>query len=203
MPFIHHRGKNFLYLHVPKTGGGSIEKWLGSLAPLHFHSVGIPQALKCSPQHLRMADFRALFGEDFFDHSVMTVRNPYDRIASEYRMRVKLAGQGFWKAGPSFSHWLEEQLTRATSDPHTLNNHLRPQWQFGGTGVEVLKFENSLSAMIGRMAAILGVDPPAEIPHEHRVDDPAITVSWDQVDRIRVAEFYARDFDLFGYDPAI
>jgi hypothetical protein len=199
MPVIQHKNKRLLYLHVPKTGGSSIEAWLETLAPLQFRSVGVPTALRCTPQHFRMADFNALFTPGFFDHAVMTVRNPYDRIASEYRMRAVLGGKGFWQAFPSFSLWLETTLEQAARNPFHLDNHIRPQWQFTGTGVEVLRFEDGLPAIIGRIAELLNVPPPDEIPRIYDTSGSGIDVVWDLSDRLLVQDFYAKDFTLFGY----
>jgi hypothetical protein len=199
MPILHYQNKRLLYLHVPKTGGGAIEAWLKTLAPLQFHSVGVPTALHCTPQHLRMSDFNALFSKGFFDHIVMTVRNPYDRIASEYRMRAVLGGKGFWQAFPSFSLWLETTLEQASRNPFHLDNHIRPQWQFTGTGVEVLRFEDGLPGIIGRIAELLDVPAPDEIPRINDTSDSKIEVEWDLSDRLLVQEFYAKDFALFDY----
>lgn len=201
MPFIEHNHRRLLYLHVPKTGGGAIEAWLGALAPLRLHSVGVPVALRCTPQHLRMSDIRSLFGKDFFHHVVMTVRDPYERIASEYRMRAVIGGKGFWKAYPSFSLWLETALAQAARDPFHFDNHLRPQWEFTGSGVEVLRYEDGLERVAARMAELLEVPPPASLPRVHDTGAAEIAVAWDRVDRLRVQEFYRKDFEVFGYDP--
>lgn len=202
MPFIELGSVRLLYLHVPKTGGGSLESWLTTHGRLHFHSVGVPHALRCTPQHLRMADFRAIFGEGYFTHVIMTVRNPFDRIASEYRMRAMIAGQGFWKASPTFSHWLETNLTTAASQPFHLDNHLRPQWDFFGSGVEVHRYEDGLESVARRMAEILSIPQAAPLPRVHDTSDSGVQVAWDAVDRLRVSEFYRRDFQQFGYDPS-
>lgn len=199
MPFVQIGTKRLLYLHVPKTGGGTVEEWLRTLAPLQFHSVGMPTALRCTPQHLRMSDFRELFGDGYFDHVVMTVRNPYDRIASEYRMRAVLGGKGFWNAFPSFSLWLEQVLEAAAKNPFHLDNHIRPQWHFTGSGVEILRYEDGLPTILDRTARLLEVPPPKEIPRVHDTSDSGVEVRWDLADRLLVQNFYARDFELFGY----
>lgn len=198
MPFITLSGRNLLYLHVPKTGGTTIEAWMKTLAPLQFHS-GMPPALRCTPQHLRMVDFRTLFAPGFFDVAVMTVRNPYDRIASEFRMRAVLAGKSFWNSYPDFSIWLERTLEAAAKNPFHLDNHLRPQWQFHGTGVEVLKFETGLPAILARMGEIFGAEPPAEPGHHYDTASSGIAFEWDLADRLRVQEFYRKDFEVFDY----
>nr|WP_240494010.1 sulfotransferase family 2 domain-containing protein [Paracoccus sp. SM22M-07] len=179
MPYLQHQGRRLLYLHVPKTGGSTVETWLKTISPLHFHSVGVPAALCCVPQHFRMVDFKALFGKGYFDNAVMTVRNPYDRIPSEYRMRALLAGKVFWKAWPSFSLWLEANLEAAAENPFHLDNHMRPQWEFHGSDVEVWRFEDGLLALTAHIAKLLNVSPPTNLPKVHDTSSASIEVSWD------------------------
>ena len=199
MPFIAYNGRRCLYLHVPKTGGGSIDAWLRSLAPLRFHTIGKPVSLHCTPQHLRMSDFRDLFGEGYFDHVFMSVRNPYDRIVSEYRMHAAIAGKSFWREGPTFSHWLETVLDETRRYPYALDNHIRPQWEFYGSGVEILHFESGLPAMIGRIAEAIGAPAVETVPHAHSGAAPEVAVAFDRIDRLRIQEFYRKDFEVFGY----
>lgn len=197
MPFIQHNGKRVLFIHIPKAGGTSVETWMKSVAPLRLFSIGIPRASRCTPQHYRAQDIRALLGEDFFNLSVTVVRNPYDRVASEYRMQAQIARQGFWKSAPDFSTWLEENLSRQTREPFHLDNHLRPQWEFIGNEVEVFRLEDGLAAPLARLAEVLGLAPPETPPHELRGEPQDI--AWDVADRIRVQTHYAKDFERFGY----
>ncbi len=199
MPILQYNTRRLLYLHVPKTGGGTIEAWLKTLGPLQFHSVGVPTALRCAPQHFRMSDFNALFGKGCFDHVVMTVRNPYDRIESEYRMRAVISGKGFWKASPTFSLWLEQNLEAVRKNPFHLDNHLRPQWEFHGSGVTVLPYELGLTEITARIASLLEVDPPKDLLRVHDTSTSEVEVTWDLADRLRVQEFYRKDFELFSY----
>ena len=48
MPFIDHQGRRSLFVHIPKTGGTSIETWLKGIGPLRLYRNGILQALKVS-----------------------------------------------------------------------------------------------------------------------------------------------------------
>jgi hypothetical protein len=147
-----------------------------------------------------MADFRALFGEGFFDDVFMTVRNPYARIESEYRMRAMLAGKGFWKTSQTFSLWLEKNLETTAQNPFHLDNHLRPQWEFHGSKVRVLKYEAGLPAITAEIAAVLGVAAPTDLPRIHDTSQEPLEVVWDLADRLRVQEFYRKDFELFDYE---
>lgn len=200
MPFVDTNSGRLLYLHVPKTGGTSIEAWMKTVGPLNLYAFGSPIAFRCTPQHLRMSDIRELFEDAFFDAIFMTVRNPYDRVESEYRMRAVLGGQGFWNAYPSFSLWLEQALTATAKNPFHLGNHMRPQWEFLGNGVEVLKYEDGVETAIARMSTALNLPVPDTIPHLQKTSDTEIAIEWDTVDRIRVEEFYQKDFETFGYE---
>ncbi|CAO4133396.1 hypothetical protein OFEAOIEE_LOCUS1123 [Methylorubrum extorquens] len=199
MPFVEYNGKKILFVHIPKTGGGSVETWLETLGTVRLLTVGSPNALKCTPQHFRMSDIRDVFGDGYFDYIFMTVRNPYDRVMSEYKMHALLSGSGFWKAWPSFSHWLEHNLNLAHQNPYHLDNHLRPQWEFSGTGIKVFKFEEGMESILNRVAADIGAPTPVVAPHIHSTGAENINASFDVVDRIRMASFYEKDFDIFGY----
>lgn len=200
MPFVEYNSKRILYIHVPKTGGTTIEQWLTSHAPLHFHTIGMPTPMKCTPQHLCMQDIRLLFGDGFFDYAFMTVRNPYTRIMSEYKMRALIAGKSFWKSWPTFSLWLEQTLNNARKTPFIMDNHIRPQWQFTGSGVEVFRFEDGMESILNQLAVRIGAPIPKEIPHQLSTQEFPHEVLWDKVDILRIQEFYAQDFQEFGYD---
>lgn len=197
MPFIQHNGKRVLFVHIPKTGGTSIETWMREIAPLRLFSSGVPHASRCTLQHYRAQDIKALLGGNFFDYSLTVVRNPYDRIASAYRMRVQMAQGNILRAPPAFPVWLEEALDRQKREKFHLDNHLRPQWEFLGKGVKVFRFEDGLFAPLAAMAARLDVEPPAEIPHE--LSSGKQEIEWEPADRIRVQDHYARDFETFDY----
>ena len=204
MPYIELDGKRILYVHVPKTGGTSVETWLAGLAPIRFRTVGIPAALNCTPQHLRFEDLEALFGEGAFDYAFMTVRNPFDRIASEFRMQARMAGEGFFGEAPRFGPWLERMLARAERDPWVLDNHLRPQWEFQGEGVEVFRLEDGLGTILARVAEQIGVAAPEKVEHALKTAGDGRArglppVRWTRPALRRIRSFYAGDFDEFGY----
>ena len=199
MPFIQHNGKRVLFVHIPKTGGTSLEKYMASFSPLRLFSHGVPHVSKCTPQHYRAQDIKSLMGDGFFDYSLAIVRNPYDRIESEYRMRAQIANEQFFKGLLRFSEWVENFLERQKTERFLLDNHLRPQWEFVSKDVEIFKLEDGLSAPLAAVARVLGEEPPADIPHE--LATRGDRVDWDNADRIRVQNHYAKDFETFGYQP--
>lgn len=201
MPFVNHEGRNVLFIHIPKTGGTSVEEWMTRRAPLNLWAPSMPpRPLKCTPQHLRQSDLNQMFAPGFFDYAFTIVRHPYDRIASEYRMRHALAtasGGDF----PRFGLWLEHTLEIAGRNPYHLDNHLRPQWEFVGAGCEVFRFEDGIASVLEKVCARLGWSEPGEIPHKLIGPPFSGAVEWDIPDTIRLRDTYGRDFERFGYDP--
>jgi hypothetical protein len=199
MPFIELNSKRLLFIHIPKTGGGSIESWLARHSPLYFYSDGVPISLKCTPQHLRMSDFRELFGDDYFTNALTIVRNPYTRIASEYRMRTLIQRSSFFKGHPTFSQWLQRSLEEARKNLHYLDNHIRPQWYYLDGDVEIYFYEKGLITAATKIASIIGIPLPKRLPRIHNTSAKGINVRLCLSDLLLINEYYKRDFELFGY----
>ena len=201
MPFIEHQGRRILFLHIPKAGGSSVENWLGRLGPLRLFSARRPAASLCTPQHYRFEDIRALLGADWFDYGFTIVRNPYARIGSEYAFRALQGGARFLDRWPDFAAWLAAHLDRQAADPFLLDNHLRPQAEFPGPGIEVFRLEDGLEAALGAVAMRLGVPPPAAAPRINASAASPARIAWTAEAIGRVRAHYAADFAAFGYDP--
>ena len=125
-----------LFIHIPRTGGTMLAHLTGW--PLDIaHAWGLLQGLELT--HLTAREFRELFGEDEFNswERIAVVRNPFDRIASEYCYRCT---QGFIPYMRFLDHWptfLEfmqvlDQLKfhDKSAWPHWWKSHLHTQVQF-------------------------------------------------------------------------
>ncbi len=204
MPFIEYQGRRSLFVHVPKTGGTSIESWFGTIAPLRFFQHGAPQALKCTVQHLTYTDIRLMLGDDYFDYAFAIVRNPFRRLESEYRMRSDQASDGMFGRIPAFPIWLRGQIEAMQKGVFHQDGHLRPQIDFVSSRIEIFRFEEGIDRIIAQVAARTGLPLPAETPHDmqaQRFDpDRHGAPDWDLplVDLVQRA--YAADFETFGYD---
>ena len=91
---------------------------MGQAGPVHLNTTGLTQGFRVRAQHLRHLDIAELFAPDFFDYRFTIVRNPYDRIASEYRFRAA-NHQNAGQVVPSFSAWLDRNLARAVTKDST------------------------------------------------------------------------------------
>lgn len=203
MPFVRHAKRNILFIHIPRTGGTTVEHWLRELGELRLFSYSLPPHAKVTPQHLRLNDVDELLGESYFDYVFAIVRNPFDRIASAYRLRCELARNGVWKGAPRFSTWLENQIDNYRKNPFHLDNHLRPQWEFVSSRVRVFRYEDGLESALTQVAADIGAPVPKTLSHMLATDSAQDKVAFDIADSERVLDLYGGDFERFVYSKTV
>lgn len=194
MPLFRFGGRILLFVHIPKTGGTSVEAMLktcGGVEALR-HSALIPD-LPCTPQHFHAAILTKLVPPALYDFGFTIVRNPYDRLASEYKMRVLEREKAI-----SFDAWVERMFARYARDPFVRDNHIRPQSEFLFDGLELFRFEDGAVQRIRDRLDRLGLVNAADVPWERRSATQSISMSPETAHRIAI--FYAVDFERLGYD---
>lgn len=196
MPLFRFGARLVLFVHIPKTGGTSIEAMLKAMGGIEAmrHPATIP-GLPCTPQHFHAELLEPLFPPGFADFSFAVVRNPFRRLASEYRMKVLGRGKDM-----GFDDWVERLFDRYAKNSFASDNHVRPQHEFIFRDVKVYRYEDEPFARIADDLAALGLPRPSSIPWERRSPASPISMSVATTDRIR--SFYAEDFARFGYAAA-
>jgi hypothetical protein len=203
MPAYRINGKNVLFIHVPKTGGTTLAAFLAAYSSTSLHNRGVKllkpieggALTRSLPlQHFHGRLLESMFAADFFDYSFMVVRDPLERMKSEYRHSGIL---GRIDARLPFGPWLSLTLGLSSLAPNIRNNHYRPQADFHCFNANVFRFEEGLQSIAARVATRLGVTTPTAVPHERRTDEAEIEVSRASLARIR--RFYAADYETFGY----
>ncbi|HUQ38053.1 MAG TPA: sulfotransferase family 2 domain-containing protein [Aestuariivirga sp.] len=201
MPVFAINGKSVLFIHIPKTGGTTVEKVLSQFGSMSLHSNG--NCLKdqfrggwlSKPvplQHLHGALLRRLILPDQFDLVFMLVRDPVQRMLSEYRHSREL---GRPEALLSFSVWLQISLRLVRSDPAFRNNHFRAQADYHIEGARVLHFEDGMLPCLNEISAALDIPKFEELPHERRSRTYAAEPSPRDIERIQ--EDFAADYEMF------
>jgi len=201
----------FLFLHIPKNAGLSIEQ---ALVRALFGVDGWEQldeevreryALPCK-KHLQHEKLR-WFEEQgcITKHLVFTViRNPYQRALSqiEYLRRSFGAFQG--------ETWRENLLELAECEGYIVNHDVgacQVDWLTTKDGRvrcdEIIRFEE-LAAGFRRVWALIRDDDVPALPHYH--DSKRIQPWWEFYDKETAAAIhrkFKRDFEAFGYPEKV
>lgn len=199
MPIFSHRSKSILFIHIPKTGGSSIETTLANECSTSLYAPFYRRTFAVTPQHFTMADICYLFPSWEWDLAFAMVRNPYDRFVSEFRYQAESTAERFGMA-PDFHSWAEAKLEAAADDPHLDDNHFRPQVEFVTDAVEVFRLEDGLPKAAARVSEALEI----RVSFHRRLNAPSNRrpVPLDGDVKAEVARFYRRDFERFGYEDA-
>jgi hypothetical protein len=196
MPLFQKNGKTVLFVHIPKTGGTSIEDLLSSYTDMIFYSRIVPSNLKVCPQHLPFRDLRLLLGSGYWDWSFSIVRNPYDKLESEFCFRNDVGDHRYGQQ-IDFSTWIIESLTRVAENPCFWDNHFRPQTDFLDSDVTIFKYEDGLDDVISEAAQILDVEITQTL--ESKNSSKRQNISWSLDALTLVNSFYSNDFEQLGY----
>lgn len=212
------RARKLIFVHIPKTGGSSIEKALGlfgrdncgSNEPSEEILYGItgPRAM----QHYTAAGIRKALGpgpfRDYFKFAF--VRNPYDRIVSAYHFHCKYGGESL-----SFEDYVVKRLAhrklalkipaalRPSFKPDLMDDHIVSQHRFvlnaaGRPLVDFIgRFEN-LPADFEKIRARFGIE--SGLPHINKSERAGCREYYTPRALRIVRTFFWRDFAAFGYE---
>lgn len=197
MPLIRYKDKVVLFVHIPKTGGTSIEDAMtqsGAVVALRYGSR-FKGFMKTTFQHLNADIYSQVIPPDFYDYAFALSRHPVSRLVSEYFYRRKRGD----KERP-FDEWVHHALDTHARTPYGMDNHIRPQVDFLIPDVAVFRIEDGIAPALEAAAVHLGLTLAQNNPHTNHRDqhDPLV---WSPATRARAMSFYAADFDRFGYDP--
>ncbi|MFN3546110.1 MAG: sulfotransferase family 2 domain-containing protein [Mesorhizobium sp.] len=195
MPVAIVNGRGVLFVHIPKTGGSSVERYLSRHGSVLLAGNGRAAGMRCSAQHLHAKALSSIDAGDGHDWTFTIVRHPVARLVSEYRYQMRKPG--WLRSRLSFSGWLSYALARRAIDPWYRDNHFRPQHEFILPGMEILRFEDGVDACLRRIAERLGTPAPTASIREKPSPETPLTLSSAALARIRTT--YARDFAEFGY----
>lgn len=187
-----------IFVHIPKTGGSSIEHIFDLQQPSRLFSCDVLPVL----QHLIPSALRTRMQPDewisFFKFTV--IRNPYDRIVSEYHWRKthNLTTLSF----EDFLHEARDVVRRQDYYNTPLNDHFIPQVDYF-KDIEydfVLKFEN-LSEDFLELLNKLSL-PKMELPKTNCSNRTSSEYRhyFDSITKSIVEEIYGEDIQFFGYN---
>lgn len=195
-----------LFAHVPKAGGSSVEEFLspfrvGLQDRLFYDPARAPAPFPCSPQHFHRALLDSLFRDDTIDYSFAVVRNPFDRLLSEYRFQKVIAAEP--ERYPPLDAWVERCFARYRNHPYCFDNHIRPMTQFVSERDEVFRLEDGLEVVVARLAEQFpaAIAPGARMPRVNATA-PSGPAPFGPETRRMIRDFYQEDFQKWYPDAA-
>jgi len=193
--------RKFVFIHIPKTAGQSLYINLGGWS--RVQPQGFDKGLKKYRHHFTMTEYLEHgyldIGKFELYFKFGFVRNPWDRILSEYKYAQQIYSKfrihnlrGFIK-----KNW-------GNSRRHsTIKKHIRPQCEFvydadGKCMVDFIgRFEN-LQQDFDIICDKIGI-PHQELPHKNKSKHKHYTEYYDDETIEIVRKFYKNDIEVLGY----
>jgi hypothetical protein len=205
MPIYSKNGENFLFIHIPKTGGTTIEAVFREAGFEEYFRTKprtpLNRVARCTPQHFHAKMLASIFRLGKFRGIFTVVRNPYARMQSEFAMRHR---------DPSKNHpdnvytWIERVTQQQKQRPFINDNHIRPQAEFILPQCEIFKLEDGLDAVFEGLHRKFGLQLPYDGKHRSMSSDKRsgyrseeVLLTSKAIDLID--KFYTRDFKMLGY----
>lgn len=207
---ISHAGR-FVFYSIPKTGSESVRRWLDPVSDevvVTFRQVRDDRPFYSHMRPVEMHEVFAARGRAFADYlHVATVRNPWARAASLWRMMRRDLDFG---PCPGFRDWvsmLADGQAGTLGQPWQRWYHhgLMSQRRFLSDGSgrlmvdRAFRLEDGLGALQSAMAARLPpLAIPGDVPHLNRAPGEARDLFDPETWRL-IGEVYREDVAAFGY----
>ena len=150
---------NILHIHIPKCGGTAVENYfksIGAQINLKGEFKELKGIVKCETQHFTIDILEKIIHWDSLNTSFAIIRNPYARLASEYRYRkgqIALVSEaerhGITKIRyDNIKDWTHKVLDLYLEDNSVLSNHIRPLSDFLSHNIPYLPIRIRLDSII-------------------------------------------------------
>lgn len=190
--------KNILeFVHIPKNGGTAVEK-----AALKGNILWGAEKKKFPFDGLSTWWHNPEQRHDG-SYTFAIVRNPYDRIVSEYNYKVF---NPFCKNDPDkLNQWIKNKFSAINHLPHIHDNHFVPQYKFifdknGNKKVDfVLNYEN-LKNEFNELMKMFNL--PVFLTDE-KINKKKCNLTSDDLNeesKMLIKQYYKKDFELFNYN---
>jgi hypothetical protein len=193
--------KQFLFVHIPKTAGNSIQSVLrryseDEIVTLRPEQEGVERFGVRNPKyeikkHSTLAEYQAALGEKQFRslYKFVCVRNPWDRMISLY-----------FSPGRQVAEWDRAAFEKLVLKTPSVVDYLRLENgkadPFGNVN-RIMRFEN-LEEDFRAVCAELDI-PATPLPEYNRSSREYYSKYYDDKLRMLVAERFAPEIERFGY----
>ena len=193
------KGHGIFYSHVPKCGGTTIETSLRKegFDEFLFSSNSRGGCFKQNLQHLPSSIFNQVIDLDNISCKFIVVRNPFNRLISEYKYRTK--------GHKKLYDWLKINFEKFSHNSRHLDNHLLPQVEFHDERLEVFRIEDGLDEVYDFIGDSIGVNFPYDGVKKNVSDSRRVKSDLFENDEeykyfIKIVlDNYRKDFEKFDY----
>ena len=207
MPYFKNKDVNLLYIHIPKTGGTSIEAYFSSKFEINLDTKSLHMFLdkqtaqdlniKSSLQHMTYETIRKhakKLGIDFQNIKIITsVRNPYERAISDLFFNKLITKT-------SSKEHVFSALMKFTTGSY--DNHSLPQYKFVTNsleqlipGIHILRTESLTNDM--HKLGYTDFNIYKNVTSERKEINYYNFLNTDSIRLIN--RVYSKDFRIFGY----
>tara|TARA_Y100000287_G_C14137589_1_gene313056 strand:- start:194 stop:796 length:603 start_codon:yes stop_codon:yes gene_type:complete len=191
---------NFIFIHIPKTGGTSIEQVF-------------KKRFKGNRKHMTMLDYENELGSEINKYFIFSViRNPWDRLVSYWKYRQGKPHAPIDGKIKKFDDWLRftssldlDNLIGKTHIGNISNFKVGLDLQFNclvnnknKINANLLRFEN-LQQDFNIICDKIGI-PRKQLPHFNKTKHKNYTEYYDEETKQIVAKKYAKDIKFFNYE---
>lgn len=195
---------NFLFIHIPKTGGNSMQNILSQYSDdeivcLSPHQDGVERFEVRSQKynthkHSTYAEYRREYGGDVCDglFKFCCVRNPWERVVSHYFSPHR--GEVVWQR-EAFLQFIN------SAEVKPLAHYLAAEGDDLQTAVAKMSFVvryESIQAGFDQVCDLLGLSRTS-LPHRNKSQREAYTQYYDDESMAAVAEKFQDEIALFNY----
>tara|TARA_B110000495_G_C22916888_1_gene535616 strand:+ start:115 stop:759 length:645 start_codon:yes stop_codon:yes gene_type:complete len=203
----------YVFVHVSKTGGTSVEKALGGDI-IKFDGTGNSvnmQSPVCGTtgnptgKHWSLKDyFYRIFKQDvdiFSNYFTFAfVRNPWDRIVSNWRWRQKVMGKRFRKTYPDFNTYVNESVDPRNKVGSMIEFSYRsPGGHDQNITVDFVGKYESLQKDFNTICRKIGMKPQQLPHHNNTIKTKHYTEYYNKQTRDLVAKIHAYDIEKYNY----
>lgn len=193
-PFLQKGNPKVVFVHIPKTAGTSIHRAIGG------NPIDKKMRMK---KHYSASEICELIGKKGWEQAFKFafVRNPWDRLLSQYRFRLRKGRIKEEKFRKSFKLWVYQELVMGRDALRNRPN-LRPQvdWLKGPTGKIELDFVGRFESLGTDFLSVkqhLGLE--GGLPHLEKGEEIDYQTVYDQETATWVADYYSADIAEWGY----
>ena len=167
----------FIFIHINKTGGSSIEQFFCG------------QYENIPAKHVPVSYYRGKY-PGYFRFSF--VRNPWDKVVSQYEFRKRTKDCYTFPEGMTFDEFIHKPIGRP------LQNQLDWITIRGRIAVDFIGRYETLQRDFNAVCRHIGIEP-GTLPHIHKSDRKHYREYYTDETREIVHKIFSRDIEYFNY----